>query len=129
MERHLDATVKEQNTLIFPTPLVFSVLAEAAVDDWLRTATPSVPIQGPTGTYVIPDTKSLQHTLTAAVDPAVALAEFMSPGERAIDADALVEVVSRTWDARGNAPSEWAKSPDELASEPGGHDPGEGAAR
>jgi len=103
--------------------------AEAAVDDWLRTATPSVPIQGPTGTYVIPDTKSLQHTLTAAVDPAVALAEFMSPGERAIDADALVEVVSRTWDARGNAPSEWAKSPDELASEPGGHDPGEGAAR
>jgi hypothetical protein len=90
--------------------------AEASVDDWLRTASPSVPIQGPTGTHVIAKTQSIQRTATAAVDAEAALAELMANQDGTIDADAFIEVVSRTWDTRGDAPEEWPNQAPEVGT-------------
>lgn len=79
--------------------------AEAALDTWLYSAGPGVVIEGPTGTQVLAGPEARVETLTAAVDPALALGQLMAPN---IDAEALAEVVSRTWSERDQAPIDWA---------------------
>lgn len=83
--------------------------AEGAVDDWLRIASPNVPLEGPSGTHVIAKTESVPRTETAAVDADVALAALMAGNTANLDPNAFSEVVSRTWNLREQSPKEWAE--------------------
>lgn len=85
--------------------------AEASVDDWLKTASPNVPLEGPSGTHVIAKTESIKQTQTAAVDADAALAALMAGREGTMDANAFNEVVSRTWNQRQKPAQEWSPPP------------------